>query len=87
MLKKNFNLRGIPPRVMEMLKNKAREQQLSVNVLIISLIEKGVGYSHKIKNPTYHELDSLAGTWSKKEVEEFNEHTHSFEQVDEELWK
>ena len=35
----------------------------------------------------YNDLDSLAGTWNKKDYDEFNENIASFDQIDEEMWK
>ena len=34
----------------------------------------------------YHELDSLAGTWSAEDSTLFDEKTNFFEKIDEELW-
>ena len=37
--------------------------------------------------PIYHDLDSLAGTWSEEDATEFDKATESFRQVDLELWQ
>jgi hypothetical protein len=80
----NFNLRGIPSEVMALLKKEAKRLQTSVNVLILKIIERELGLSSK-KN-LYHDLDSLAGTWSSTEEKSFKEDTKSFEQIDKEIW-
>ena len=82
----NFNLRGLSPQVMALLKREAKELKLSVNLLILKLIEQGVGYSGKAKRVTYHDLDFLIGTWTAKESKEFDENIKIFEKIDEELW-
>lgn len=82
----NFNLRGLPTAVMSRLKKVATKKKTSVNLLIIYLIQKSVGYSHAVKQHTYHELDELAGVWSKAEAEEFNKNIRAFEEIDSELW-
>ena len=82
----NFNLRGLPLPAMMRLKKEAKKQNTSVNFLLIRLVEQGVGYSHKTKIHTYHELDGLAGGWSKAEAAEFSKNTVPFEKIDEELW-
>lgn len=82
----NFNLRGISPEVMATLKVEAEKQHTSVNLLILKLIEQGIGYSHQIKRPVYHDLDRLAGTWSAKDAEEFEKTIKDFEKIDEDLW-
>jgi hypothetical protein len=41
---------------------------------------------HSDEPPPYHDLDSMAGTWSEEETAEFDRATASFRQIDEELW-
>jgi len=67
----NFNLRGIPEEVMALLKQEAKRLHISVNVLILKMIEKEFGFSPK--KTTYHDLDHLAGTWSAAEEKSFEE--------------
>ncbi len=71
----NFNLRGIDPRVMILLKREAEKQQISINLLILKCIEKSIGYSHQVNKPTYDDLDYLAGTWTKEDAKAFKENT------------
>jgi hypothetical protein len=81
----NFNLRGIPSEVMALLKREAKRLRTSVNGLMLQMIEQGLGFT-RIK-PTYHDLDSLAGSWSAAEEKVFRQNIQSFEQIDKELWK
>ncbi|MBS0634991.1 MAG: antitoxin [Verrucomicrobia bacterium] len=83
----NFNLRGVPSQVMALLKSEAKKCKVSVNSLILNLIEQGIGYSPKPKRVKHHDLDFLIGTWSAKESQEFDEQTKVFEKIDDELWK
>jgi hypothetical protein len=83
----NFNLRSIPPEVMRKLKMDAKKYGISMNMLILKLIENGIGYSHELKKPIYHDLDKLAGTWSAKEADAFAKNIKDFEKIDEDLWK
>ncbi len=80
----NFNLRGIPSEVMTLLKQESKRLRTSVNVLILKMIERGLGFSHE--KIVYHDLDHLAGTWSAADEQAFKENTKEFEQVDKELW-
>jgi hypothetical protein len=82
----NFNLRNIPTEVMLALKCKAKSQNTSVNILILKLIEKGLGVSYEIKKTTYHDLDKLAGTWTVKDTKDFEKNIKDFEKIDKELW-
>lgn len=72
---------------MEKLKQMAETQNTSVNFLILKLIEKGIGFSHEMTRPVYHDLDKLAGTWSPKEAQEFQKNTKDFEKIDQDLWE
>lgn len=83
----NFNLRGVPPQVMSQLKKQAKDLNVSVNILILRLIEQGIGFSSKPKRATYHDLDFLIGTWSSEECKELTRSTKIFEEIDKELWK
>ncbi|HEX4840357.1 MAG TPA: hypothetical protein VFU89_07955 [Rhabdochlamydiaceae bacterium] len=80
----NFNLRGIPEEVMALLKQEAKRLHISVNVLILKMIEKEFGFSPK--KTTYHDLDHLAGTWSAAEEKSFEESIKRLEKVDKGLW-
>ncbi|MFA6037974.1 MAG: hypothetical protein WC748_07645 [Legionellales bacterium] len=82
----NFNLRGISPEMMDVLKQQAKQQDKSVNSFILKLLEQGVGYSPS-KNPIHHELDFLAGTWDAKDVQEFENNSTFFESIDKEIWE
>ncbi len=81
----NFNLRGIPAEVMAQLKREAKRLHISINTLVLKMIEQGLGFTRE--RTTYHDLDNLAGSWSAAEDKEFKANTQSFEQVDKELWK
>lgn len=82
----NFNLRGIEPKVMAILKKEAEKQHTSINLLILNCIEQSVGYSHKVNKPSYNDLDHLAGTWREDDVNEFKKNTQFFEEIDKDLW-
>ncbi len=86
MASNNFNIRGLSTDIMMALKLEAEKQNTSVNLLIIKLIEHGIGFTHKVKKTKYHDLDKLAGTWSDKDIKEFEKNTKYFEKIDEYLW-
>ena len=82
----NFNLRNVAPDVMSLLKKKAIKEKLSVNSLLLQIIEQGIGIDRKTKKTVFHDLDHLAGTWSQKEKKTFDDNIKSFENIDKELW-
>ena len=45
---------------------------LSLNKAVISLLENRVGAEKKSRQTRHHDLDDLAGSWSKQEAAEFD---------------
>lgn len=82
----NFNLRNVAPEVMLFLKKEAINRKISVNSLILQIIEQSMGITHRVKRTVFHDLDDLAGTWSHEDKKTFDEKTKSFEKIDKELW-
>lgn len=82
----NFNLRNISPDVMSLLKKEAISQQMSVNSLILMIVERGLGIAGKPHRAVFHDLDYLAGTWSDQDKKIFDDNVKSFEKIDGELW-
>jgi hypothetical protein len=70
---------------MILLKKEAKRLHTSVNALVLTMIERGLGFTYE--KTIHHDLDHLAGSWSNTEKEMFEKHTQSFEQIDKELWK
>ncbi|MCI0485967.1 MAG: hypothetical protein L0229_05145 [Blastocatellia bacterium] len=67
---------------------EAERRGISEQTLILELIRKGIGTDRESQElQTYHDLDSLAGTWSDEEAKQFLDATADFEQVDEKLWR
>lgn len=82
----NFNLRGVPTEVMITLKREAHKQQISVNLLILKLIQTGIGHAPEVRRQVFHDLDKLAGTWSVNEAKDFEKNVKDFEKIDRDLW-
>jgi len=59
---------------------------VTIEVLILELIRKGISMEQESSQlQVYHDLDSLAGTWSDEQASEFLNAIADFEQVDEKL--
>ncbi len=85
---KTISLRGIDEETAAKLKEEALRKNLSVNALILQLIQRGIGLKVPSgRRPVFHDLDALAGTWTEEEAAEFLESIRDFEEVDEELWR
>ena len=69
---KAVTLRNLPPELVRIIRRKASENRTSVNRAVISLLEQGVGIrKKKAATSLYHDLDALAGSWTKKEGSAF----------------
>jgi hypothetical protein len=82
----NFNLRNIAPDMSLLLKREAIKRNISVNSLILQIIEQGLGIAHPAKKTVFHDLDYLAGTWSHEDKKVFDDNIKFFKNIDKELW-
>ncbi len=63
-------------------------EKTSVNKAVIELLEESAGGKAKKKAPVrYHDLDHLAGTWTKEEAAAFDKLIAEQRMIDPELWK
>ncbi len=80
-------IRGIDDRTAKMLKERAAKEGTSVNRIVIRLLRQSLGTEKKSRRVEYHDLDHLAGTWKKKDLDDFNRRTEWLERIDKELWE
>lgn len=73
--------------IAEWIEEQASQRGIDRETIVVQLIHKGIDLEQKAQLPNYHDLDSLAGTWSEEDAAEFDRATASFRQVDEELWR
>ncbi len=85
---KAVTLRNIPPDVTRLIRRKAEEKHTSLNKAVLSLLEERVGLGGE-KRPKVlrHDLDRLAGTWTKKEAAAFEEALAAQRTIDPDVWK
>ncbi|NOX21229.1 MAG: antitoxin [Nitrospirae bacterium] len=81
-----ITLRGIDDETREKLKKYARQEGISLNAFLLRLIKESIGTENKKRTKKYHDLDHLAGTWSEKDLKDFNEAIKDFEKIDSEIW-
>jgi len=84
---KAVTLRNLPPEVQRAVQKLAR-QKGSLNQAVISLLEESVGVRKKQKAPQqFHDLDKLAGAWTKKEAAAFEKTLALQRKIDSEIWR
>lgn len=82
-----MTLRGVDDTIAAVLKEKARQEETSVNALMLRILRESLGIDKKKRTAVYNDLDSLAGTWSSQDSDDFLRATAVFEKVDEDMWK
>jgi hypothetical protein len=86
---KPITLRSVPPRVAKAIRREAARKGQSINKTVISLLEGRPTVKEKKQGRKilHRELDSLAGSWSKKEAAEFDKTLAAQRTIDPDLWK
>jgi len=85
---KVVTLRKLPPEVIKVVQRRARERGTSISKAVISLLEEAAGVRQKRLAPTlYHDLDTLAGSWTKEEAASFEKGLRKQRRIDPELWQ
>lgn len=82
-----LSIRGIEDQALAELKKRAALENVSVNTLVLQLIDQGLGrQAPKPALRRHSDLDALAGTWSAAEAAQFDAATQAFAQIDTALW-
>jgi hypothetical protein len=84
---KTITIRGIEPGLDRVIKSRAKQNNLSVNQWILQALKKVTGMGKEPAFKKCHDLDDLAGGWSKEEARTFQKNTQIFEKIDEEVWR
>ena len=79
-----LSLRGVDPVLRSALESEAARLGMSLNALILHTL-RGVYLSGQ-DSPLHHDLDALAGSWSREEADEFRAAVEVFEEIDPLLW-
>ena len=79
-----MTLRGIDPDLRAALDAEAARLGISLNAVILQELRGSLGLAGPDR--LFHDLDHLAGTLSREDVEEFEAARKFFEQIDPELW-
>ena len=84
---KTITLRNIPPQLARKLERKAKAKGMSLTKVVIEIVEEGMGLRKGEQPVLHHDLDSLAGTWTKAEARAFERSLRDQRSIDPELWR
>ena len=79
-------LRNLPKKLDQTIQRRAKEKGISVNKAVITLLEEQLGMKPKKPSVEYHDLDNLAGSWTKAEADAFDKTLIRQRAIDPELW-
>jgi hypothetical protein len=84
---KAITLRNIPPELARRIRSRAVKKQISLNKAVLSLLEEQTG-SRAVKSRVqlYHDLDTLAGSWTREEAAAFDRSLAQQRKIDPEVW-
>ena len=84
---KTLTIRGIDEKLAQAIKRESRKRKTSINQITLKILKKAVGISDDPVFKEYDDLNHLAGTWTKKEEDEFLKKTKEFRKIDKENWQ
>jgi hypothetical protein len=80
-----ITLRNIPKKLQEVIRKRAGAEGLSLNKTVLRMLEEASGQQTK-KSELHHDLDHLAGRWSREEAAVFEAALVEQRRVDPEHW-
>jgi plasmid stability protein len=80
-----LTVRNLDEDLAKSLKKDARRRGKSMNATVLELLRVALGLDAAA--PYENGLRKLAGTWSEREFEDFEENTAIFERIDNDLWR
>ena len=84
---KAVTLRNLPPELERTIRQRARDRGWSLNRAVTSVLEESLGVQDRTRRARYHDLDELAGSWTKREADEFDRHLAAQRTIDPDAWR
>ena len=82
-----ITLRNIPPKVQEAIRRRPDTDGLSLNKVVIRMLEEATGQRATARRELHYDLDHLAGTWSDGEAADFDAALSEQRRIAPELWE
>lgn len=84
---KSITIHSLEDPLNTLIREKARQQGLSLNKTIKQLLAEKLGLSEVEQTDSVNEFADLCGVWSKEEQTEFDKNSASCNRIDPEDWK
>ncbi|GJL55323.1 MAG: hypothetical protein NPIRA02_24550 [Nitrospirales bacterium] len=82
-----ITIRNLPTHLAKAIQKRARIKKTSMNKAVIGLLEEHLGASTSKPHSIHHDLDTLAGSWTKEEALTFEKTLLKQRTIDPQLWK
>lgn len=82
---KTMTVRNIPQDLSNYIDTVAKNTRQSLNATVVSLLYQAMGGEPSIVQK--RDLSEFCGTWTDRELEEFEKATECFSQIDDEMWQ
>lgn len=83
---KSITIHNLDDPLNTLIREKAKNEGLSLNNTIKNLLAEALGLSRKKGESRKNDFLDLCGVWSAEEVQEFNKQAGDFEKIDREDW-
>jgi len=81
---KAITVRNVPLDLARLIRKKAKVEGTSLSRTVMNLLRENF---NPPKRTRYRDLGALAGSWTRQQATEFDEHLAKQRQIDRELWK
>jgi hypothetical protein len=82
----SITIHGLEDPLDSLIREKARQQGISLNKTIKQLLAESLGISKDIKK-SQHDFADLCGVWSSEDLKEFTHNTQEFSVTDPKDWE
>jgi hypothetical protein len=84
---KSITIHGIDDQLAELIKSKAESEGLSINKTIKKLLETSLGVRPPIEKKNWNDFKEFCGLWTQADLDEFEEKTSDFKEVNKGDWQ
>jgi len=83
---KSITIHNLDSRLAALIERRAKEEGISMNKLIKSLLAQALGLSPQPKLDRKEQFKNLFGSWSQEDFDEFEKHTEDLRTIDPADW-
>ncbi|MCP4754882.1 MAG: hypothetical protein GY866_28740 [Proteobacteria bacterium] len=84
---KSITIHGLSDEVDRLIRERAHQQETSLNKIIKQLLEKSLGLNTGNRIDHKKDFEDLFGIWTERDAEEFKATTKEFDEIDLQDWK